>query len=84
LIKPQFEVGREKISEGIAKQADSHEQAINQVLESAKESGLVGAGIMLSPITGEAGNKEYLCWLRPTELGNQTQWTLDIHTLTHS
>jgi 23S rRNA (cytidine1920-2'-O)/16S rRNA (cytidine1409-2'-O)-methyltransferase len=84
LIKPQFEVGRERISEGIAKQADSHDKAILAVLAHARESGLHSAGIMRSPITGEAGNTEYLCWLSPTERGNQTQWSLDIHTLTHS
>ena len=84
LIKPQFEVGRERISHGIAKEADTHEQAILSVLAVAAESGLYPQGVMVSPITGEAGNREYLCWLSPIGRQNQTQWSLDIHSLTHS
>lgn len=83
LIKPQFEVGRQNISDGIAKSPDSHERAIRGVLDAALACGLDGAAIMVSPITGEAGNREYLCWLRPIDSGNQTQWSLDIHTVTH-
>jgi 23S rRNA (cytidine1920-2'-O)/16S rRNA (cytidine1409-2'-O)-methyltransferase len=84
LIKPQFEVGRSLVSEGIAGDQDSHEKAITAVLESAEKFGLHPAGLMHSPITGEAGNKEYLCWLRHTPGGNQTQWSQRIHELTHS
>lgn len=84
LVKPQFEVGRKNISEGIAKDPGSHERAIHAVVEVATSAGLQCRGIMMSPITGEAGNREYLCWLGPTHSGNQTQWTLDIHSLTHS
>ena len=84
LLKPQFEVGRERLSQGIAKEADTHQSAIEAVVDVAKDAGLYLWGLMHSPITGEAGNREYLCWFGPTRRANQTQWNLDIHTLTHS
>jgi 23S rRNA (cytidine1920-2'-O)/16S rRNA (cytidine1409-2'-O)-methyltransferase len=83
LVKPQFEVGRTGISEGIAEDPAGHERAIASVLASAEASGLHLQGIIASPITGEAGNREYLCWLSPTPGENQTQWSQHIHELTH-
>jgi 23S rRNA (cytidine1920-2'-O)/16S rRNA (cytidine1409-2'-O)-methyltransferase len=84
LVKPQFEVGRTAISEGIAEDPAGHESALHAVIASAEGSGLFLQGIMVSPITGEAGNREYLCWLSPTSGKNQTQWSQQIHELTHS
>lgn len=84
LVKPQFEVGRTALSEGIAVDPDGHERAVQAVLNSAESSGLFMQGIMPSPITGEAGNREYLCWLSPTPGENQTQWSQQIHEVTHS
>ena len=84
LLKPQFEVGRERLSQGIAKEADAHQTAIEAVVAVAEAAGLYLWGLMSSPITGEAGNREYLCWFGPTSRENQTQWSLDIHSLTHS
>lgn len=84
LVKPQFEVGRGGISEGIAGDPAGHESAVRAVIASAESSGLLLRGIIASPITGEAGNREYLCWLSPTPGENQTQWSQQIHELTHS
>lgn len=84
LIKPQFEVGRERLSHGIAKQRDTHESAILNVVATAEGCGLYLEGLMHSPISGELGNQEYLCYLSPTGRKNQTQWSLEIHSLTHS
>jgi 23S rRNA (cytidine1920-2'-O)/16S rRNA (cytidine1409-2'-O)-methyltransferase len=83
LVKPQFEVGRLHVVGGLAPDPDSHEKAINAVIQSAEELGLNVAGVMVSPLTGEAGNREYLCWLSPTLGRNQTQWSQHIHTLSH-
>jgi 23S rRNA (cytidine1920-2'-O)/16S rRNA (cytidine1409-2'-O)-methyltransferase len=84
LIKPQFEVGRGAITEGIAQDPAGHETAVRAVITAAENSGLVLHGIIASPITGEAGNREYLCWLSPTSGKNQTQWSQQIHEVTHS
>jgi 23S rRNA (cytidine1920-2'-O)/16S rRNA (cytidine1409-2'-O)-methyltransferase len=84
LVKPQFEVGRTGVTEGIATDPAGHASAIDAVVGAAEASGLHLAGIMPSPITGEAGNREYLCWFTPTRRRNQTQWSEHIHHVTHS
>jgi 23S rRNA (cytidine1920-2'-O)/16S rRNA (cytidine1409-2'-O)-methyltransferase len=84
LVKPQFEVGRTGVTEGIATDPATHATAITAVVAAAEASGLYLAGVMPSPITGEAGNREYLCWFTPTRGRNQTQWTEHIHDVTHS
>ena len=84
LVKPQFEVGRTGVTEGIATDPSGHAAAITAVVSAAETSGLHLAGVMPSPITGEAGNREYLCWFTPTRGRNQTQWSEHIHHVTHS
>jgi len=83
LVKPQFEVGRTSISRGLSVNPDDHESAVSQVLRCASELGLFLHGVMASPITGELGNREYLCWFTPTALENPPQWGAEIHSLTH-
>jgi 23S rRNA (cytidine1920-2'-O)/16S rRNA (cytidine1409-2'-O)-methyltransferase len=84
LVKPQFEVGRTGVTEGIVTDPASHVDAVKAVIHEAGECGLFLAGLMSSPITGEAGNREYLCWFTPTRGRNQTQWSEHIHHVTHS
>lgn len=61
LIKPQFEVGREKISNnGIVKEPKYHEEAITKVISCIKELGYEVNSVIDSPITGTKGNKEFL------------------------
>lgn len=83
LVKPQFEVGRERLRGGIATDSDDHAAALTAVVDSALGVGLYPAGVIPSPITGEAGNREYLCWLSTTEGMNPTQWRVAIHAATH-
>ncbi|WP_338441441.1 TlyA family RNA methyltransferase [Synechococcus elongatus IITB4] len=82
LVKPQFEVGREKVGKGgVVRDRKDHVTAIAQVLESAQELGWQGQGLTWSPLLGPAGNIEYLLWLSETE----TSWVGDhsaIDTLT--
>ena len=74
LVKPQFEVGRTQITGGIAENPDDHEHAVQAVLEHARGLGLNVRGVMASPVTGEAGNREYLCWLSPTAEEEALPW----------
>ena len=61
LIKPQFEVGRDKIgSGGIVRDEKSRLQVIEHLRELGKKHGLVMQGCIPSPITGGDGNVEYL------------------------
>lgn len=67
LVKPQFEVGRDKIGKnGVVRNAADQAQAIDQVWRSAQTLGWQFRGLTYSPITGPAGNVEYLLWLAQT------------------
>ena len=64
LIKPQFEVGKDRISKGgVVRKAAYHIEAIDSVINSAKEFQWNIKGLIASPLVGPAGNHEYLLWL---------------------
>ncbi|NJL64078.1 MAG: TlyA family RNA methyltransferase [Methylacidiphilales bacterium] len=64
LIKPQFEVGKNRVGKkGVVRDSNDHADAIYQVLEVANQVGWKYKGLTWSPITGPAGNIEYLMWL---------------------
>jgi len=65
LIKPQFEVGKGQVGKGgVVRDPQLHRSAIEKVLAEAAALGLAPAGLIRSPITGPAGNVEFLAWLR--------------------
>ena len=65
LVKPQFEVGRQRVGKGgVVRDPQAHVDAITAVLTAAESLGWQGCGVVASPITGPAGNHEYLLWLR--------------------
>jgi len=65
LVKPQFEVGKARVGKGgVVRDPDAHADAIAGVMAAAAGLELVAAGVVASPITGPAGNHEYLLWLR--------------------
>lgn len=65
LVKPQFEVGKGQVGKGgVVRDAPLREAALRAVLEEAARRGLECAGSLESPITGAAGNREYLAWFR--------------------
>ncbi|GEK80371.1 TlyA family RNA methyltransferase [Agrococcus baldri] len=74
LIKPQFEVGRTGVREGIVTDAGLRAQAIEQVLWAAWDAGLGTAGLIGSPIVGGRGNLEYLAHLSAAHGSNPTEW----------
>jgi 23S rRNA (cytidine1920-2'-O)/16S rRNA (cytidine1409-2'-O)-methyltransferase len=70
LVKPQFEVGREALgSEGVVRSARARRDVLLAVTARAREQGLAVLDLARSPLTGEAGNVEYLLWLRPCRTG---------------
>ena len=81
LIKPQFEVGRTGVREGIVTNPALREDAVNAVLWNAWDAGLETAGIVSSPILGGAGNHEYVVWFRAGRDLNPSQWSDTIHKL---
>ena len=61
LIKPQFEVGKEKIGKnGIVIDEKYHNEAIKKIISFLGESGYELVGVEESPIKGTKGNKEFL------------------------
>ena len=65
LVKPQFEVGKSRVGKGgVVRDPDAHCDAIAGVIAAAGALGLEACGLVASPITGPAGNHEYLLWLR--------------------
>ena len=74
LVKPQFEVGRGGIREGIVRDAGARQDAVTNVLWAAWDLGMPTAGIVPSPIAGTSGNREYLVWLSRASGSNPTEW----------
>ena len=65
LVKPQFEVGKERVGKGgVVRDPAAHADAIDGVIAAAEGEGWRACGLVASPITGPAGNHEYLLWLR--------------------
>lgn len=64
LVKPQFEVGRDRVGKkGVVRDPKDHADAIAAVLTAAKQLGWQYRGVTWSPLPGPAGNIEYLLWL---------------------
>jgi 23S rRNA (cytidine1920-2'-O)/16S rRNA (cytidine1409-2'-O)-methyltransferase len=64
LVKPQFEAGRADVSKGgIVRDERVHARVVEEVIESARQVGLVRRGLEPSPITGSEGNREFLLHL---------------------
>jgi len=61
LVKPQFEVGRERVGKGgVVRDAAARAEAIEGIRAFVAESGLEVLGLMDSPVPGPAGNVEAL------------------------
>jgi 23S rRNA (cytidine1920-2'-O)/16S rRNA (cytidine1409-2'-O)-methyltransferase len=66
LVKPQFEVGRERLGKGgIVRSADNRARVIEEVVAAATTAGLKAKALCGSPIRGATGNAEYLLWVTP-------------------
>jgi 23S rRNA (cytidine1920-2'-O)/16S rRNA (cytidine1409-2'-O)-methyltransferase len=74
LVKPQFEVGRTGIREGIVRDRALRQDAASAVLWSAHDLGFAVNGILSSPVLGTSGNREYLAWLGGAHGVDPTQW----------
>lgn len=84
LIKPQFEVGRTGIREGIVHDAALREDAIMGVLWAAFDLGLLASIVRSSPIVGTNGNSEYLAVFRPGAGEHPTEWRSRVAALAHA
>ena len=70
LVKPQFEVGRDRLArDGVVTSPAEHARVLNEVVQSATSLGLHLHGIEPSPVLGTHGNREYLLWLASSAPG---------------
>lgn len=64
LIKPQFEAGRAQVGKGgVVRDPAVWREVLRRLLDFAAEEGWATAGLERSPITGPAGNVEFLALL---------------------
>jgi 23S rRNA (cytidine1920-2'-O)/16S rRNA (cytidine1409-2'-O)-methyltransferase len=65
MVKPQFEVGRERLGAGgVVRDPEHRVQAVLAVARAAEALGWGTAGAVASPLPGPAGNVEFFLWLR--------------------
>ena len=65
LIKPQFEAGPKQVGRGgIVKDTAVHRAVLLDLWQWVRENGFGVQGLMKSPVTGAAGNVEFLVWLQ--------------------
>ncbi|HEV7189594.1 MAG TPA: TlyA family RNA methyltransferase [Blastococcus sp.] len=65
MVKPQFEVGRERLGAGgVVRDPEHRILAVLEVARVAESLGWGTAGVVASPLPGPAGNVEFFLWLR--------------------
>ncbi len=65
MVKPQFEVGRERLGAGgVVRDPGLRAEAVLAVAATAHGLGLGAAGVTASTLPGPSGNVEYFLWLR--------------------
>lgn len=65
LIKPQFEAGVSQVGKGgVVRDPAVHRSVLHEILAFAAIQGLAPCGLERSPLTGPAGNVEFLAWLQ--------------------
>jgi 23S rRNA (cytidine1920-2'-O)/16S rRNA (cytidine1409-2'-O)-methyltransferase len=65
MVKPQFEVGRERLgSGGVVRDPEVRAAAVRTAAAAGSDLGLGVAGVVASPLPGPSGNVEYFLWLR--------------------
>lgn len=78
LVKPQFEVGRTGIREGVVRTPALRADAITGVLWSAYDAGLKASGLIASPLLGTGGNHEYVVRLNASSGRDPAEWSEQI------
>jgi 23S rRNA (cytidine1920-2'-O)/16S rRNA (cytidine1409-2'-O)-methyltransferase len=65
MVKPQFEVGRERVGAGgVVRDPHVRAAAVLEVAAAAAEIGLGVRGVTASPLPGPSGNVEFFLWFR--------------------
>jgi len=62
MVKPQFELGRERVGKGVVRDAGARREAILGVALAVRELGLPVRGFASSKLPGPKGNRETFVW----------------------
>jgi 23S rRNA (cytidine1920-2'-O)/16S rRNA (cytidine1409-2'-O)-methyltransferase len=62
MVKPQFELGRDRVGKGVVRDAGDRREAVLGVAEAARELGLAIRGFAPSGLPGPKGNRETFVW----------------------
>lgn len=88
LLKPQFEAARKDVEAGgVVRNEQVHIQCISNVLDKAMSCGLEIKGLSFSPITGPAGNIEFLFWAKKSTTSEAQEVSIgadDISQVVHT
>ncbi|MCF6285049.1 MAG: TlyA family RNA methyltransferase [Candidatus Hydrogenedentes bacterium] len=64
LIKPQFEAGKDQVGKGgVVRDEAVRQQVVDKTCAHARQLGFQAMEVVPSPLTGPAGNKEFLAYL---------------------
>ena len=63
MVKPQFEVGRAAVGDGVVRDPSLRISAVRGVADAARGLDLAVMGVAASPLPGPSGNVEYFLWL---------------------
>jgi len=86
LVKPQFEAGREQVGKkGVVRDSAVHRDVLASLIDWAAERQFGLAGLTCSPITGPAGNVEFLALWMPGAEGTmhrtgRIEWSAGFHS----
>src|SRR5579875_1763931 len=64
LVKPQFEVGRERVGNGVVRDPRLHRAVLRELREALSRVGAIAVDVTVSPLRGPAGNVEFFFLLR--------------------
>ena len=63
MVKPQFEVGKERVGSGVVTSPDLRREAVARVVSAAEAEKVAIFGVAASPLPGPKGNVEYFLWM---------------------
>ena len=63
MVKPQFEVGKERVGSGVVTSPDLRCEAVARVVSAAEAEKVAILGVAASPLPGPKGNVEYFLWM---------------------
>ena len=65
MVKPQFEVGKERVGKGgVVRDPALRAEAVAKVADAAAAPGWGARAVTVSPLPGPSGNVEFFLWLR--------------------